>query len=382
MPVDVVWRGRLRDSSAPPPPAPSGAFIELNATTPTALSYNGQDLYLRGTNFNNLPALGLWQTPDITKIKTNLAYYELLASMGANHTRFGLSQPWWEQSRNQFFDVLDQHIAWAKQNSLWVLLNNFVLPDNIYEAYGGSPYAAGGIFWTDAGLQERFTNYCVDLADHFANEPVVCGYDLLNEPGAPDNTTWFNYAQYLRDQMYTVDQNHLVIIETRSGGQFWHIFNGDNIVYSHHMYSPQGLTHSSSGTSAVYPGWYTEWDNNSHYFSKDTMNAKTDTATGNPWDNLTDLQNRYCIKWGRDVGVPVLVGEWGAREYVPGRIDYIRDVGELFTQWNLHSSHFQFVASASYNFCLFNENTLAPYYPSLVTVMEDLWAGSLRPSFA
>jgi len=110
---------------------------------------------------------------------------------------------------------VDQRIAWAKEQGLYVLL------DMHQDLYGvkfgngaplwatldeGKPHVAGGAVWSDAyltsaavqtafdnfwankpgpdgvGIQDRFALAWRYVAQRYADEPAVLGYDLLNEP--------------------------------------------------------------------------------------------------------------------------------------------------------------------------------------------------------
>jgi endoglycosylceramidase len=110
---------------------------------------------------------------------------------------------------------LDQRIAWAKQNGLYVILD---MHQDLYSVLysdgapawatltGGAPHIVAGGVWSDAyftspavqtaldnfwdntpapdgvGLQDHFAACWQALARRYAGEPAVIGCDLLNEP--------------------------------------------------------------------------------------------------------------------------------------------------------------------------------------------------------
>src|SRR5579872_3667677 len=101
-----------------------------------AFSYKGQTVLLRGENDPNLPALGAQiSSGNITDSNITADDYVQLAAMGANHIRFGMSFSWYLANKAQFFQMLDQNIAWAKVNHLWFIPLLFTTPQDCYEGY-------------------------------------------------------------------------------------------------------------------------------------------------------------------------------------------------------------------------------------------------------
>ena len=76
------------------------------------LVYEGQDVVLRGENFNNEPALSCCGGPDIDLINSNIADYEQASGvLGENVIRFGLDYAWYAAGRAMFFAVVDRQVA-------------------------------------------------------------------------------------------------------------------------------------------------------------------------------------------------------------------------------------------------------------------------------
>src|SRR5579872_466386 len=149
---------------------PSG-FLTVSGTV---FSYKGQVVYLHGENFSNAPALGAgFGNGDITNLNVAEADYAQLSALGANHVRFGMSYLWYQTNRTQFFQVLDQHIAWAKLHHIWLILLMFATPSDCYEGW----VKTCGI-WTNPTEQTTLTNFWTDVSAHYKNEPTVISYDL------------------------------------------------------------------------------------------------------------------------------------------------------------------------------------------------------------
>ena len=141
---------------------------------------------------------------------------------------------------------LDSVVNWCRRAGIYVILDMHDAPggqtgDNIDDSYG-YPW----LFESEAS-QKLFCDIWVAIADRYKDEPVVLGYDLLNEPVAPHfpNREELNAKLeplYKRavEAIRTVDRNHVILL----GGAQW---NGnfepftdwtfdDKIMYTCHRY--------------------------------------------------------------------------------------------------------------------------------------------------
>lgn len=122
------------------------------------------------------------------------------------------------------FQRMDTVIEWCRNYGLYVILDMHDAPggqtgDNIDDSYG-YPWLL-----ECEQSQELYASIWRDIAEHYKDEPVVLGYDLLNEPIAPyfgDDVAVLNgklKAVYRRgfDAIREVDKNHIVIL----GGAQW-----------------------------------------------------------------------------------------------------------------------------------------------------------------
>lgn len=127
-----------------------------------------------------------------------------------------------QNNPNRGFELLDRVIGWCKKEKLYVILDMHCAPggqtgDNIDDGYG-YPF-----LFTDKAMRQQTANIWRMIADHYKNETIVMGYDLLNEPIA----TYFNAAELnpllepvfkqITSAIRTVDKNHILFI----GGAQW-----------------------------------------------------------------------------------------------------------------------------------------------------------------
>ena len=145
------------------------------------------------------------------------------------------------------FQRLDSLVSWCRESEIYLILDMHDAPggqtgDNIDDSYG-YPW-----LMTSEASQQQFTEIWKKIADHFKNEPVILGYDLLNEPIAtyfPEEKEKLNAALeplYKRTVavIREVDKNHIVLL----GGAQWngnfHVFHDsrfdDKLMYTCHRY--------------------------------------------------------------------------------------------------------------------------------------------------
>ncbi|HZL10717.1 MAG TPA: glycoside hydrolase family 5 protein [Prolixibacteraceae bacterium] len=145
------------------------------------------------------------------------------------------------------FQRLDSLVSWCRESEIYLILDMHDAPggqtgDNIDDSYG-YPW-----LMTSEASQNQFVEIWKKIADHYKDEPVILGYDLLNEPIA----TYFGEEEeklntaleplYKRAvaAIREVDQNHIVLL----GGSQWNsnfsIFTDskfdDKLMYTCHRY--------------------------------------------------------------------------------------------------------------------------------------------------
>lgn len=146
------------------------------------------------------------------------------------------------------FRRLDDCVRWARKNGVRLILDMHDCPggqtgDNIDDSYG-YPW-----LMTDPVAQQQFIDIWRQIAEHYADEDVILGYELANEPVA---TYWEGEE---RDRLNAaleplykrataaireVDPNHIILL----GGPQWNSYFGnftdwtfdDNIMYTCHRY--------------------------------------------------------------------------------------------------------------------------------------------------
>lgn len=226
---------------------------------------NGNEILLRGICFGNQ----VWGDVAIPSGHHNEQDFKRVQAMGMNTIRFYMNYKTFENDNAPFvykqsgWDWIDQNIAWAKKYNIYLILN-------IHVPQGGfQSQCKGDALWTTPSNQDRLVSLWKAIADRYKNEPIIAGFDLLNEPTPSVTVTnWKNLAQRMIDTIRTVDQNHLLIAEKaialgcdygfNDGNNNFQPLKEENLMYTIHMYDPYEYTHqlfdwASTGDGGKYP---------------------------------------------------------------------------------------------------------------------------------
>jgi aryl-phospho-beta-D-glucosidase BglC (GH1 family) len=180
------------------------------------------------------------------------------------------------------FALLDSLISWCGKHEIYVILDMHGAPggqtgQNIDDSPNNEPE-----LFMDPKFEHRLTRLWMKLVERYKDNPVVAGYDLLNEP-LPENTGAAEKYKHLLEPMYKnltakireIDKKHMIILEGYNWSNNWSEFGepfDDNLVYQFHYYC---------------------WSNPDH---------------------LNDIS--YFLKERERLNVPVWVGETGERNPV------------------------------------------------------------------
>jgi len=142
------------------------------------------------------------------------------------------------------FALMDKVINWCRKEGIFVMLDMHAAPggqtgDNIDDGFG-YPF-----LFDNEESQKQVADIWRRIADRYKNEPIILGYDLLNEPIAH----YFDSAHFnpLLEPLYKrivktireVDQNHIILLGgaqwDSNFGPFGPPFDG-KLIYTFHKY--------------------------------------------------------------------------------------------------------------------------------------------------
>lgn len=180
---------------------------------------------------------------------------EYIASTGANTIRLPFHYKLFTDedymgltSAQDGFERVDSVVAWCKDNGLYLILDMHDAPggqtgDNIDDSYGW-PW-----LMESAKSQKLYCDIWRGIADRYKNEPVILGYELINEPVATHfgeaqdslNTRLIDVLKMGLAAIREVDTKHIVLI----GSPQWNSnftplegvdFNDPQVMYTCHRY--------------------------------------------------------------------------------------------------------------------------------------------------
>lgn len=199
----------------------------------------------------------------------------------------------------------------------------------------GGNTAGEWLMFSEAVFQQKFIDSWDLLVKHFKDEPMVWGYDLLNEPFegrvAEGLMNWHTLAETVAKRIRAADPEKAIFVAPGPYGgwdnlPYFEPLNVEGIIYTVHMYEPLRFTHQGifegMNTGVTYPG----------------------EIEGVFWDKaqlrkVLDPVRRYQL----DYNVPIFVGEFSAPRWAPGdsAATYLQDCIAVFEEfgwdWTYHS---------------------------------------------
>ena len=161
------------------------------------------------------------------------------------------------------FDRLDAAITRAKSHGLRVLLDLHGAPGSQND-WDHSGVSKRNLLFKVPGYRDRTVDAWKRLAARYKDEPVVWGYDLLNEPngGRPEDLHAFHDRLYR--EIRAVDPRHLIVVEDGLHGLHTmpppSKYGWKNVAYSVHFYlfgAKSDDEHRRFADTTV-PGWRTK----------------------------------------------------------------------------------------------------------------------------
>jgi len=195
--------------------------------------------------------------------------------------------------------------------------------------------------WTEQAAQDGWVAMWRHVAQRYADNPVVVGFDLMVEPNANEavlDDVW-DPEEFYGDHAGTlVDWNQLfprittairqvdAVTPILVGGMAysavewlpWIEPSGDSrTVYVVHQYAPVDYTHQEPGGSRTYPGVFdTDWDDVDDQFNRAWI------------DDLLETVDDFVT----DHSAPVAANEFGVMRWVPGAAAFMADQMDLLEE--------------------------------------------------
>lgn len=259
-----------------------------------------------------------------TEWKANVIRWQITRNWGRSGTDRDLAE--YDRWMDGQLDELDKALESCRRYGIKVVVDMHSPPGGRY------PNKDLAIF-NEAKYQDHFVALWEKIARRYKGNPVIWGYDLVNEPvqNAPSPP---GVADYLGAQaraaqaIRAIDAKIPIFIEaagwdSAEGYRELEPIDIPNVIYQVHMYDPVEFTHQGvrgQWTPTAYPGRIgnTVWD-------KEQLRRVLQP--------VREFQLAY--------NVHIYVGEFSAIRWAPGAVNYLRDCIDLFEEygwdWTYHA---------------------------------------------
>jgi hypothetical protein len=213
------------------------------------------------------------------------------------------------------FALTDNLVAWCKANRIYLILDLHAAPGGQGKDANISDYdPAKASLWESDSNRQKTIALWRKLAERYATEPWIGGYDLLNEPnwtfegkdknGKEDSSNkpiWDLYQAITR-AIREVDTNHLIVIEGNGWGNNYKGFPGPwekNLVLSFHKYWNPNTPAAIAGFLALrekyrLPIWLGESGENSNQWFRECVSLVESNHIGWSWWPLKKVSSPSC----------------------------------------------------------------------------------------
>jgi endoglucanase len=219
-----------------------------------------------------------------------------LASLGLNCVRLPVNYRLLEDDSAPFrvreagLAALEAAVATCAAHGLRVILDLHALPGGQNADWHCDNPTHRAAFWEQRVFQDRAVTLWEALADRFAGNPWVAGYNPVNEPADPDGEVIGPFCARLAAAIRAVDPRHILFLDGNRYGTDFSAFGDlaeslDNVVFAVHDYALPGIA-----TPAVYPG-----------------------VTRGEWFDRDVVEKTFLrrTEFMRRTGTPAWVGEFG-----------------------------------------------------------------------
>ena len=221
--------------------------------------------------------------------------------------------------------MTDRLLAWCKKNKIYLILDLHAAPGG-----QGNDRPIADIdtlkprLWESEANQKKTVALWEQLAERYAGEEWIGGYDLINETNykMEGNVLLRNLFLTITGEIRKVDKNHIIFIE---GNQFANDYTGltppwdDNLVYSFHKY----WNPNTVGTIQKYldlrekfnvPFWMGESGENTNEWFKDAVNLVESNNLGWSWWTIKKIGSESSLMTiARPAGYQKVIDYWAGK---------------------------------------------------------------------
>lgn len=147
------------------------------------------------------------------------------------------------QLKESGFRFLDNIVDICGRHNLYVILDLHAAPGGQNQDWHSDSGIARALFWEFRVFQDQTVDLWIALAKHFAGNPVIAGYNPLNEPADSKHTRLTAWYTRVEQAIRDVDPDHILFIDANTYAMDFSHFDTvlPNAVYACHDYAALGF---------------------------------------------------------------------------------------------------------------------------------------------
>jgi endoglucanase len=169
--------------------------------------------------------------------------------------------------------LLDSVLKWCEDYDVYALLDLHSTPGGQSNSFTADPDLNN--LWDLQINKDRTASLWKAIADRYKNRGIIAGYDLINEPNAPNDSDLVHLYDVIIDSIRTVDNNHMLFLEGNAFATDFSMFTSlpdNNMAFQFHFYTwllfgPLGshlMPYTNLSTALTVPIWCGEWGENNY----------------------------------------------------------------------------------------------------------------------
>ncbi|KAH6893141.1 glucan 1,3-beta-glucosidase [Thelonectria olida] len=143
------------------------------------------------------------------------------------------------------FALLDRLIDVCAKHNIYVVLDLHAVPGGQNQDWHSDSGLNHAVFWDFRDLQDRAIQLWEAIAAHYKGNPVVAGYNMLNEPADPQHVRLIAWYERAEKAIRAIDPDHMLFLDGNTYAMDFSHFSVEktlpNSVYACHDYSMMGF---------------------------------------------------------------------------------------------------------------------------------------------
>jgi aryl-phospho-beta-D-glucosidase BglC (GH1 family) len=141
------------------------------------------------------------------------------------------------------FELLDNIVNICQKHNLYVILDLHTVPGGQNQDWHSDSGLSKALFWDFEIFQDQMVDLWAAIAKHYTGNPVIAGYNPLNEPADPKHFRLVAWYERVEKTIRAVDPEHILFIDGNTYAMDFSHFDRvlPNSVYACHDYAMLGF---------------------------------------------------------------------------------------------------------------------------------------------